>query len=173
MPEDDNSYRQFANTCAGIYPPDDFEGLLVRYNPRTHLLEFRGYFDKGLKRQGQHLFFWESGALQEVSHWKDGWATGTLIRYHENGAREIEIHYGVDGGRKRKFVEIHFGHLSDDIFSVWEMNAYEIVREWKGAEDARRWKEIEGDKIVEDAVREMQLDDVTKHDDQDDDDELE
>lgn len=73
----------------------------------------------------------------------------------------MEFHYGVDGGRKRQFVEIHFG-FHDDIYSVWEMAGYEIVREWKGSEDARRWNEIGGDKIVEDAVREMELEDVTK-----------
>ena len=161
MSADEASYRQFANTCAGIYPPDDFEGLLVKYNPRTHQLEFRGYFDKGVKRQGQHIVFWESGALKEVSHWIDGWAVGTLVLYHENGAREREIHYGVEGGRKQKFVDIHYD-LHDCIFSVLEMAGYEIVRNWMGSEDARIWNEIEGDKIVEDAVREMQLEDVTK-----------
>jgi hypothetical protein len=63
-------------------------------------------------------------------------------------------------------VEIHYD-LNDEVYSVWEMAGYEIVREWKGMEDACRWNEIGGDKIVEDAVREMQLKDVSKNDEDD------
>jgi antitoxin component YwqK of YwqJK toxin-antitoxin module len=85
--------------CAG-YPPDDFEGVWIEHWPNGQL-KFRGTYKKDGLRVGQHICFWENGVLREVSTWEQGWVTGTLIRFYEDGTRECEKEFGEHGGVTR------------------------------------------------------------------------
>ena len=153
MTANDKSYKDYADTCAQIYPPDDFEGLLIKRWSNGQL-KFRGYFDKGRMRQGQHLLFWESGILEEVSHWKDGWAVGTLLRYRENGSKEEEIQYGSNGGRLQEYTCWSY-RSSNEPLCVKELRNYESAWMWMDPEFASNWESFGGDNRIKELWNEM------------------
>src|SRR5689334_4121988 len=98
------NYRMYGDSCSGVYPPEEFEGLWLEHWPNGQL-RFRGRFKKARKRIGQHISFWESGPVQELSCWDEGWICGTMIRFREDGSKECEKDYEECGGRTRSWIE--------------------------------------------------------------------
>ncbi len=153
MTTEENNYRNYADSCAGVYPPEDFDGLWVQHWSNGQL-KYRGQYKPGRKRIGQHICFWENGVLQELSYWDDGWVTGTLLRFNEDGSKDSEKDYGVHGGVTRSWVERWFD-LNSNVFNITVWKNDEMVAEWKDPETRRIWDEIGGDQIVERAVDQM------------------
>jgi hypothetical protein len=150
---DDEGYRNYGDTCSGIYPPEDFEGLWVEHWPNGQL-KFRGEYKKRNMRNGQHLCFWENGVLRELSYWERGWVTGTLIRFYEDGTKECERDYGEHGGVIRSWTEHAFsirGRLS--YINVWKND--EIVARWGRPDLLEIEEEIGVDKLIEEEIKRL------------------
>lgn len=96
-----------------------FEGEWVEYWPNTQV-KYRGYVSKGCMRKGLHLAYFENGVLSELSYWKDGWITGTLMQFNEVGERYRQVDYGERGGFNRDYTERTF---IDD--TLWTITTYE------------------------------------------------
>jgi hypothetical protein len=153
----ESPYPHYSDSGAMIYPPQEFEGLWLEHwkNGRC---KYRGAFRKGGQRIGQHAAFWENGALQEVSYWDEGWATGTFLVFRDDGSKESERDYGEYGGRSRAWVAKFYsasGQLSS--VEVWKSN--ELIAEWMRPDLRDIADEIELEKGIEDAVKKLYPDD--------------
>ena len=151
MSNEDDNYRSFGDSCSGVYPPEEFEGLWVENWPNGQL-KFRGQFKKNRRRVGQHLSFWESGALQELSYWDDGWVCGTLVRFGEDGTRECEKDYGEHGGRTRSWTERCYS-LDGELYSLFVWKNGDIIARWTRPELRKIEEQIGFNKIIQDAVK--------------------
>lgn len=148
-----NDYSRFSDSGCGVYPPDEFKGLWVEHWPNG-ILKFRGEFRKNGMKVGQHICFWENGALSEVSHWREGWVCGTLISFREDGSRQRERYYGEHGGRNRFWVE-RFYDEDSELYAIYVWKNEQIVSEWASPEELEMEKEIDIDRIVDEAVRQV------------------
>jgi hypothetical protein len=154
MSEENDSYRDYCDSCSGVYPDMEFEGLLVEHWPNGNL-KYRGEFKRDRKRVGQHICFHENGLLQEVGYWDDGWIIGTLIWFREDGSKECEKYFGQDGGHSRSWVERQYGWSNNDIWKLTVWKHDEIVGEWIEPELRKIEDEIGLDKMVDDAVKQL------------------
>jgi hypothetical protein len=159
MNDPDTNYRNYGDTCAEVYPPEEFEGLWVEHWGNGQL-KFRGAFKPGLKRIGQHICFWETGALQEVSYWDEGWVCGTLIRFNEDGTKEYEKDYGEYGGRTRSWTEKSYGVVTGELMSVIVWKDDDVIAEWHEPESRRMYEEIGGKALAEEIVDHFMSDDL-------------
>jgi hypothetical protein len=151
--DESEAYRRYCDSRSGVYPPEEFAGLWIEYWPDGSL-KYRGQFQSGQKRIGQHISFFENGVLDELSFWDEGWVCGTLIWFREDGSKECEMDYGEYGGRTRCWVERSYG-IENDLWkvTVWEANRPHA--EWKHPELRKIDAEIDFDKIVNDAVKQV------------------
>lgn len=147
------SYRDYGDSCSGVYPDESFEGLLVEHWSNGNL-KYRGRFEQERKRIGQHLCFWESGALEELSYWDEGWICGTRIRFREDGSKDEESDFGEHGGRTRAWIDRNYSS-DGTLYSIHVYKDDRIVADWLSPEHRAIWKEIGADKIIEDAVRQI------------------
>jgi hypothetical protein len=151
MISDNYSYRNYGDSCSGVYPPEDFEGLWMEHWSNGQL-KFRGQYKRKLKRVGQHISFYENGVLQEVSCWDEGWACGTVIWFREDGSKECEKDYGEHGGLTRSWTEKCYS-MSGQLHAVRVHRDDKLVAEWVDPESRKLWEAIGADKIVEEAVK--------------------
>jgi hypothetical protein len=152
-----DDYREYCDSRSGVYPPDDFEGIWIEHWPQG-TLKYRGEFQKNAKRVGQHICFWVNGVLDELSFWKDGWICGTVLWFRDDGSRECEKNYGEVGGKRRTWVERLYGEDSR-LFTIFVWKNHEIVSEWTEPELLELEKQVDIDKIIDDAVRQVYPDD--------------
>ena len=127
-PMDDESYRNHAVTSAGVYPDESFSGEHVEYWD-DGTLKFRGVFGAGRKRHGVHVCFWENGRLREVSFWVDGWNSGTLLSFREDGTKRLERDYGEDGAKSQSWTEKRYGSDSR-LIAVEKWEDGKMVSKW-------------------------------------------
>jgi antitoxin component YwqK of YwqJK toxin-antitoxin module len=146
------NYNDHDDSCALVYPPDEFSGMW-RENWPNGGLRYQGHFEQFRKREGQHVFFWESGLLHEVSYWREGWAVGTLITYYENGVRQHERDFGEDGCRSRSWVEKSYGIVSGELHTVTIYRHGRRVEQWKDKATAAMWEAIGGDESVKEFAK--------------------
>lgn len=132
----EKTYRDFSDFDSGYYAPsEDFEGVLESHDPNGQLL-FRGEFEKGEKRVGLHIAYWDNGNVKEVSYWADGWICGTQLWFDQNGTLETERFFGESGGKKRRWIERHYAHMREpgnEALKVWSIEVYEndeLLKEW-------------------------------------------
>jgi hypothetical protein len=147
MHDTTRSYRDVYDSAVAVYPPEDFEGLWTEHSSAGQLT-YRGEFKKGRMRIGQHISFWDSGLLREISVWDEGWVCGTLISFYEEGSKQFEKDFGEYGGRIRCWTERSYGFGNGQLMSVTVWKDGHILAEWVNPESRRIWKEIDGDKIV-------------------------
>lgn len=157
MSEDD--YRSYSDFCSGWYAPsEDFSGVLEEHDPNGQLL-FRGTFERGERRIGQHIAYWDNGNLKEISYWVDGWICGTQLLFDEDGALSNERFFGDRGGRLRTWVERHYRHFQyreNDSGKVWWIEFYEnneLKAEWIDSETREFEKENDWDAMALRAVK--------------------
>lgn len=158
MNDPDDNYRNYGDSCALVYPPEEFEGIWVEHW-RNGQLKFRGTFKQGVKRIGQHICFWETGALQEVSYWDEGWVCGTLLRFDEEGSRDCEKEFGEHGGRTRSWTERLYSP-SGQLFLVAVWKNDEMIAEWHEPESRRMYEEIGDKALAEEIVDHFMSDDL-------------
>lgn len=144
--KEDKTYSDFYDFDSGFYAPnEEYQGVLESYAPNGQLL-FRGEFEKGEKRIGQHISFWDNGNLKEVSYWVDGWIHGTQLWFDEDGSLSVERFFGENGGRHRRWIERHYRHFrncEDESGKVWWIELYEddsLQAEWID-DDSRKLSE--------------------------------
>ena len=147
----DDNYRQYCDSCCGVYPDDDFEGVRIDYWPNGQL-KFRGEYKKGEKRIGQHVCLYPNGVLQEVSYWNDGYACGTVIRFREDGSKESETDYSENGGRTRSWKERSY-HIDGTLYAVEVCKDGQVVAEWLDGEVRKILDAIDADGLVDEAVK--------------------
>jgi hypothetical protein len=152
--ENDTCYQAYQDSCSGVYPDSEFEGLHVEHWPNGQL-KYRGEFRKGRMRVGQHICFWENGVLQEVGSWDEGWVCGTLMRFNADGSRDCETDFGADGGRTRSWIERSYGARSRAPWHVILQKNGELVHEWIEAELRDVYGTIDADKIIEEALKQF------------------
>ena len=153
MGEEQEAYRRYEDSCSGVWPPEDFEGSWVEHWPDGSL-KYRGTYQSGRKRVGQHISFWENGVLQELSYWDDGWVCGTVIWFTEDGSKECEKDYGEYGGRTRSWIErLYLDGIQPS--TIYEWKEGDIVAKWTRPDLREIEREIGFDKIVQDAVRQV------------------
>jgi hypothetical protein len=151
MGSTNENYRNFGDSFSNVSPPEDFEGLWIEHWP-DGTLKSRGAYQSGNKRIGQHISFWPNGELQEVSYWDEGWISGTLIVFREDGSKERERDYGEYGGRTRCWIERCYG-ASGDLWTVEVWKDDKMVAEWISPETREVFDEIDLEKIVDQAVK--------------------
>lgn len=144
-------YRNYSDSSSGVYPDINFEGMLLETWPGGSL-KYRGEFRKGRMRIGQHMSFWQSGALQEISYWRDGWVCGTLIFFRSDGTKEFEKDFGETGGKRRFWTKRNFG-LDGDLVGINVYKDQVIVAQWDTPEMDQLKEEIGFDEIMKQAVR--------------------
>jgi hypothetical protein len=152
MSDIDND-RYSGASSLNVYPPDDFEGVWTE-RWRDGQLKTRGAYKKGGLRIGQHLHFWQNGALREVSYWVQGCVSGTLLLFHEDGTRESEFDYGEEGARRGSYTQRSYsidGRLS--YLYVWQN--YIIVSRWGRADLLDLEKAIGADERIEKAISKL------------------
>jgi len=150
-------YRDLPDSCSGVYPPEDFEGLWSEHWPNGQL-KFRGEYKSRRMRVGQHLSFWENGVLKEISYWDQGYACGTVIWFCEDGSKECEKEYGEHGARIRSWIERTY--MKDNgIFSIHVWKADQLIATWTRPELREIVDEVGMDDIAAEAVRELYPDD--------------
>jgi hypothetical protein len=150
-------YKNYCDSQSGVYPPDDFVGLLVEHWDNGQL-KFRGRYEKGGKRVGQHICFWENGALQEVSYWTDGWVTGTTLWFREDGSKDCEKDYREHGGITRSWIERRYS-IDDRLCRVFVWLDDVTKAEWIEPETRALDEEIGLNDIVDEAVRKFKAGD--------------
>jgi len=146
MSTHDDDYRNFGDSCSGVYPPDVFEGVLVEFWPNGQP-KYRGRFEKNSRRTGQHISFWETGALQEVAFWKGGWVYGTMLRFRKNGSKDSERDYGQDGARTRSWT-IRSYDLDSDLSIVKRIEDDTVVSKWVRPDIQELMNLVDVDSIV-------------------------
>jgi hypothetical protein len=145
------------DSCSGVFPPLNFQGLWTESWPNGQL-KFRGQFETGIRRIGQHISFYENGVLQEVSFWDQGWVCGTVLWFRDDGTKEYERDYGEHGGMTRSWTEKYFSN-SGDLRSVRVYRDDKLIAECRDSVSRDLWQKIGGDNIVDDAVRMVYADD--------------
>ncbi len=125
---DDESYRNYAVTDAGVYPDETFSVEHVEYWDNGNL-KFRGLFSEVRKRHGVHVCFWENGLLREVSFWVNGWNSGTLLCLREDGTKQLQRDFAETGGKTQGWIEKRYGSNSQLI----------AVEQWKEGTQISKW----------------------------------
>jgi|GEM_PF-4500431 len=149
----DPSYRNYGDSCSGVYPPEDFEGVWTE-RWRNGQIKFRGQYSAGLKRIGLHVSFYENGVLQEVSYWNDGWACGTTLWFRDDGSKEYEKDYGEHGGMTRCWTEKYFS-ISGALGAVRVYRDDKLFAEWLNQETRNVLDQINADQVIQDAVNKL------------------
>jgi len=90
--------------------------------------------------------------LQELSVWEDGYATGTVIWFREDGTKDTERDFGVNGGKTRSWAEREYG---------WDNNIYEITV-WRNGEKVYEWLRPDMRKWVEESGLKRRIDKIVK-----------
>jgi len=138
------AYRNFADSGCGTYPDEAYSGTLLEFWGNGGI-KYRGTFEQGRKRVGLHTCFWENGTLREVGFWQEGWNRGTLIRFREDGSKELERDYGEQGAETRSWTERRYSFGSSRLV---------VVEQWVNGELASRWVDEELARALQDAETE-------------------
>jgi hypothetical protein len=147
-----DGYGKFCDSDSGVYPPEEFEGLWVEHWSNGQL-KYRGLFKRNQMRIGQHISFFETGVLHELSYWQDGWVVGTVMSFREDGSKEYERDYGEHGGVTRSWTEKYYSAASGALHSISVYRAEESIAEWMEPESRKLLDSLGIDKVVQDAVR--------------------
>ena len=149
--------------------PADFEGILTE-EWSSGKVRFRGAFRKFCTRVGQHVAFWENGIVREISHWVDGYPTGTRATYYEDGERNEEVFYGEQGARHGNIVCRSF--LDDKLNHVCRYENNELAQQFVTQESIDLSDKLGFDQMMKDAVEELMEDNLRIMDDLDSEDDL-
>jgi hypothetical protein len=112
---------------------------------------FSFHFHANFKRVGQHISLFESGVLQEVSFWEDGWATGTLIRFRPDASKELERDFGESGGRTRCWTERCYS-LDSELYSVVRYRDSKRDGEWIRPDIKQIEAQLDFESVIEKAL---------------------
>lgn len=117
-------------------------------------------------RVGQHVAFWKSGIVREVSYWRDGYLVGTKLSFHEDGERNEETFFGEAGSTEGSWV--HRTYVDDSLFSMEVYEDHVMTQKWTTQESIELREELGFDQIMRDAFVELQEINRTIFDDPDD-----
>lgn len=114
--------------------PNNFTGLWEVFwtNGKP---KYRGYFVEGVA-VGQHIGFWEDGALAHVS-WRDGKGhlRGTALSFHQDGDKDNEEIWSDERRRPGTFERRNFDQ-NGDVFLISKFEDFKEIAGWQRAEDA-------------------------------------
>lgn len=122
------NYRDYSDSQSGVYPDETFQGTYEELWDDT-TLRYRGVFELGGKKVGLHLLFWPNGMISELAYWIQGFPVGTMIRFREDGSREMERDYGETGGSVRSWIEKRYGY-DNRLISVTETKSGIQISDW-------------------------------------------